>query len=174
MTAGDAVVRVTEFYNTVLDHYFITGDEGEQYFVRNGGAGPGWVETGQSFWAWSPTWGPSAAFVCRYYGDPVTGPNSHFYSASTDECRFLLGLQIRQPDDQPKWNSEGYVFKVALPVSFRCATNLLPVWRAYNNGYARGVDSNHRYVLDRALLEPLRAHGWITEGIVFCVPAAPA
>jgi hypothetical protein len=27
-------------------------------------------------------------------------------------------------------------------------------------------------VLDPALLTPLRAAGWISEGIVFCVPAA--
>jgi hypothetical protein len=171
---GIHFTQVAEFYNTALDHYFITGDEGEKYYVRIGGAGPGWIETGQSFWAWSPTWPVAAAFVCRYYGDPLRGPNSHFYSGSAAECKGLLNRAQLPPDGLPRWNSEGYVFKVALPVNFRCATNLVPVWRAYNNGYARGSDSNHRYVLDPALLEPLRVRGWITEGIVFCVPPAPA
>jgi len=170
---GSQFAQVTEFYNAPLDHYFITADEGEKVFVRSGGAGPEWAETGESFWAWSPVWAVAAAFVCRYYGDPVIGPNSHFYSGSTNECAGLLDRAQRPPDGLPRWNSEGYVFKVALPVNFRCATGLLPVWRAYNDGYARGVDSNHRYVLDSRLLDPLRARGWISEGIVFCVPAAP-
>jgi hypothetical protein len=171
VTTGDALVRVTEFYNTVLDHYFITADEDEKGFVRNGGAGAGWVETGQSFAAWAPSVTKESAFVCRFYGDPVKGPNSHFYSASTDECRFLLGLQVRQPDDQPKWNSEGYSFKVSLPDdSQQCAAGLLPVHRAYNDGFARGGDSNHRFVLDKSQLTPLLAQGWKDEGIAFCVP----
>ena len=52
------------------------------------------------------------------------------------------------------------------------AANTLAVSRAYNNGFARGIDSNHRYVLDPQLLRPLQARGWIDEGIVFCVPPA--
>ena len=171
---GTSFTHVTEFYHAGLDHYFITGDEGEKYFVRSGGAGAGWTETGLGFWAWSPGWQSASAYVCRYYGDPVRGPNSHFYSASTKECRGLLDLQQKTPDTQARWNSEGYAFKVAVPVSFRCPENLLPVHRAYNNGFARGIDSNHRYVLDSALLSPLQALGWISEGIVFCVPAGPS
>ena len=170
-TSGPQLARVTEFHNTVLDHYFITADEGEKGFVRNGGAGAGWVETGQSFAAWSPSVTRESAFVCRFYGDPVKGPNSHFYSASTDECRSLLGLQLRQPDSEPKWNSEGYSFKVSLPNdAHRCSDGLLPVYRAYNDGFARGADSNHRFVLDKSLLTPLLAQGWKDEGVAFCVP----
>ncbi|MBK7472218.1 MAG: hypothetical protein IPI73_18025 [Betaproteobacteria bacterium] len=168
---GTSFTRVTEFYHPGLDHYFITGDEGEKSFVRSGGAGAGWTETGQEFWAWSPTWEPASAYVCRFYGDPVRGPNSHFYGASAKECRGLLALQQSLPAGEPRWNSEGYVFKVNLPSTGRCPANLLPVYRAYNNGYARGIDSNHRYVLDQSLLTPLRAAGWISEGAMFCVPA---
>ena len=173
VTSGDAIVRVTEFHNTTLDHYFITADDDEKNFVRNGGAGAGWVETGQGFPAWAPSVTKESAFVCRFYGDPVKGPNSHFYSASTDECRFLLGLQVRQPDDQPKWHSEGYSFKVSTPDdNQRCASGLRPVHRAYNNGFARGADSNHRFVLDKSQLGALFAQGWKDEGVAFCVPGA--
>lgn len=172
-TTGTNFARVTEFHNTTLNHYFITADESEKNSIRSGGAGAGWVETGQNFWAWTPAVMQESAFVCRFYGDPVKGPNSHFYSASTDECRFLLGLQITTPATKPRWNSEGYEFKVSLPdVSGHCGNGLLPVYRAYNDGFAHGVDSNHRYVLDRSLLVPLLANGWKDEGIAFCVPAA--
>ena len=172
-TTGVNYARVTEFHNTVLNHYFITADENEKTAIRSGAAGAGWVETGQNFWAWTPTMMGESALVCRFYGDPVKGPNSHFYSASADECRSLLGLQISTPSNQPRWNSEGYEFKVSLPaIGGTCASGLVPIWRAYNDGFAHGVDSNHRYVVDKSLLAPLIANGWKDEGIAFCVPAA--
>ena len=172
-TVGANIARVTEFHNTTLDHYFITADESEKNSIRSGGAGPGWVETGQNFLAWTPAVMQESAFVCRFYGDPVRGPNSHFYSASTDECRSLLKLQDTTPAAQPRWNSEGYEFKVSLPqMGGKCRAGLVPVYRAYNDGFAHGVDSNHRYVLDKSLLTPLLAKGWKDEGIAFCVPAA--
>jgi hypothetical protein len=169
---GTSFTLVTEFYNVALDHFFITGDDFEKYFVRNGAAG-GWTETGQSFWTWSQGWARESAYVCRFYGDPVLGPNSHFYSASTNGCRNLLDLQNRTPITQPRWNSEGYAFKVSLPDAGRqCPGSTLPVFRAYNDGFARGIDGNHRYVLDSSLLTPLLALGWKSEGIAFCVPPA--
>jgi len=169
---GSVSAQVTEFYNTTLDHFFMTADESEKAAIRTGGAGPGWVETNQNFWAWAPTVTRESAFVCRFYGDLVKGPNSHFYSASTDECRSLLALQDATPDSQPRWNSEGYAFKVSLPANGQCATGLLPVYRAYNDGFAHGIDSNHRYALERGLLAPLVARGWKDEGLAFCVPAS--
>ena len=171
-TTGVNFARVTEFHNTTLNHYFITADENEKTAIRSGAAGAGWVETGQNFWAWTPNVMQESAFVCRFYGDPVKGPNSHFYSASTDECRSLLGLQLSTPVSEPRWNSEGYEFKVSLPEAGTCRGGLVPIYRAYNDGFAHGVDSNHRYVVDRALLAPLLANGWKDEGIAFCVPAA--
>ena len=171
-TSGANLSRVTEFHNTTLDHYFITADEDEKNSIRSGGAGPGWVETGQTFSAWTSTIENESAYVCRFYGDPVRGPNSHFYSASTAECRGLLELQQTIPDTQPRWNIEGYAFKVSLPnAGGACRGGLLPVFRAYNNGFAKGIDSNHRFAPDRSLLTPLLAQGWIDEGIAFCVPA---
>ncbi|MEP7085182.1 MAG: hypothetical protein ABI854_10630, partial [Betaproteobacteria bacterium] len=171
-TAGSTLARVNEFHNTTLDHYFITADEDEKAAIRNGSAGAGWVETGNNFMAWTSTVEQESAYVCRFYGDPVRGPNSHFYSASTAECRGLLDLQTTTPDTEPRWNTEGYAFKVSLPnAGGACRSGLLPVYRAYNNGFAKGIDSNHRYVLDRSLLVPMFAQGWNDEGIAFCVPA---
>ena len=166
-------VQVTEFYNTTLDHYFITADESEKASIRTGGSGPGWVETGQNFWAWTPSVMDEAALVCRFYGDYIKGPNSHFYSASTDECRSLLALQDTLPAEAQRWNSEGYAFKLSLPNAARqCGSGFVPIHRAYNDGFARGIDSNHRYAADRSLLAPLIARGWKGEGVAFCAPAA--
>lgn len=163
---------VSEFYNSVLDHYFITGDEQEKQLVRSGGAGAGWTETGPTFNAWSDAWAGDGVYVCRFYGDVRAGPNSHFYTASSGECRGLLALQQSVPDGLPRWNIEGYSFRVGLPDGAgHCASGLAPVYRAYNNGAARGVDSNHRFVVDRVLLQPMIAAGWKDEGIAFCVPA---
>jgi hypothetical protein len=174
-TLGTTFASVSEFYNVPLDHYFITADEGEKAFVRNGGAGAGWTETGEKFWAWSPTRTSESAYVCRFYGDPVRGPNSHFYSGSTAECRGLLDLQAKIPATEPRWNSEGNAFKVSLPNSAgQCPVDLVPVHRAYNDGFAKGKDGNHRYVLNRELLAPLIAQGWKEEGVAFCVPATGA
>ena len=40
---------VVEFYNTNLDHYFITADTNEAAQIDGGSAGPGWSRTGNSF-----------------------------------------------------------------------------------------------------------------------------
>ena len=74
---------------------------------------------------------------------------------------------------EPRWNSEGYAFKAGLSsAGGTCAGTTLPVFRAYNNGFTRGIDGNHRFVLDRSLFAPLIASGWKDEGIAFCVPPA--
>jgi hypothetical protein len=70
---------IVEFYNTNLDHYFITADASEAAGIDGGSAGPGWIRTGNSFKSGGST--P----VCRFYGSQVPGPNSHFYTASASE-----------------------------------------------------------------------------------------
>jgi len=63
---------VVEFYNTNLDHYFITADPNEAAAIDSGSAGPGWSRTGETFRS-----GGNAS-VCRFYGSQSPGPNSHF------------------------------------------------------------------------------------------------
>jgi hypothetical protein len=46
-----------------------------------------------------------------------------------------------------------------------------PVYRAYNNGFARGIDSNHRYATDPATFDEHLRRGWNFKGVTFCVPA---
>jgi len=95
-TPADATVA--EFYNSTLDHYFVTADPAEAAAIDSGAAGAGWTRTGQSWKGWLGGPLPDAAEVCRFYGspdvDPVTGtrrgPNSHFYTLEPSECASVI------------------------------------------------------------------------------------
>ena len=167
------IVEVTEFYNTDLDHYFITASQADVDFIDQGKAGEGWVHTGETFLAWSLGSNVEAANVCRFYGSMHPGPNSHFFTLSTQDCSFLMELQETQPATEPRWNFEGYAFSIMPSLQDKeqpCSEGFVPVYRAYNNGYQQGKDSNHRYVTDVDLLTPMIAEGWTNEGVAFCSP----
>ena len=159
------ITGVTEFYNTTLNHYFVTADPIEAQSIDAGASGPGWTRTGGTFRA-----GGSVA-VCRFYGSVSPGPNSHFYTADAGECAGLRGLQASTPASQKKWNYESLDFFTPLPVNKTCAAGTVPVYRAYNNGFARGVDSNHRITTNRAAIDEVVKRGWSDEGVVMCAPA---
>jgi CTP synthase (UTP-ammonia lyase) len=85
----------------------------------------------------------------------------------------LQELQEATSADQPRWNFEGWAMSVlprAVGDQKPCPENATAVYRAYNNGYALGKDSNHRYATNPALLDAMHAEGWINEGIAFCSP----
>ena len=155
--------NVVEFYNTALRHYFITASANEATAIDHGSAGAGWQRTGIGFLAWTPAGAvPDAARpVCRFYGTPGRGPNSHFYTANNSECAAVK--------NDPGWTYEGIAFYVLSPNGEQCPGNLQPVYRAYNNRFAQN-DSNHRYAVDVSALQPLVSQGWTIEGVVFCVP----
>ena len=155
---------VVEFYNTILDHYFITADAIEVAAIDNGSAGPGWSRTGDTFKAGGDT------FVCRFYGSLSPGPNSHFYTADTGECAFLKQLQASTPATEKRWNFESNDFSTTPAVNRDCPAGLVPVHRAYNNGFARNIDSNHRITSNAAAIQAVVARGWIDEGVVMCAP----
>jgi hypothetical protein len=155
--------RALEFHNTILDHYFVAAGQDEIDIIRNGGAGQGWELTGQSFKVWPSL--PSDAFtpvgpVCRFYGNPPRGPNSHFFTASNSECDLVRG--------QGGWLYEGIGFYIQ-PVdsSGVCPPGLLSVNRAYNNGFPRN-DSNHRFTTSDSTVREMGRKGWAVEGTVMC------
>ncbi|MBP8296730.1 MAG: hypothetical protein KAX84_11525 [Burkholderiales bacterium] len=165
-SAGNALGVVTEFYNTPLDNYFITADPNEAAAIDNGSAGPGWARTGAGFNFNSG----GDTYVCRFYGSIVPGPNSHFYTVSSPECDGLKALQASTPLAQPRWNFESLDFISTPPVNGACPAGTVPVYRAYNNGLARRVDSNHRITASAAGIAEVVARGWVSEGIVMCAP----
>ena len=155
---------VVEFYNTILDDFFITANPDEQAAIGGGSAGPGWITTGNRFNAGGPS------LVCRFYGSLSPGPNSHFYTIDPDECQALKNLQASTPITQKRWNFESLDFANTAPVGGQCAGGYVPVYRAYNNGFQRGIDSNHRITSNLASYQAQVAKGWNGEGVVMCAP----
>jgi serine protease len=156
-------VRALEFYNTLLDHYFIAAGQDEIDAIAAGGAGPGWELTGESFKVWPSM--PSdtvvaAAPVCRFYGALAGGPNSHFFTASAEECALVKS--------QGGWFYEGIGFYIRPVGNPRvCPAGWLSVNRAYNNGFVRN-DSNHRFTTSDSSIRSMEARGWTVEGTVMC------
>jgi hypothetical protein len=162
---------VVEFFNSTLGHYFVTAGPGEIASIDAGGAGPGWQRTGQQFRAWIDEGGIplSAPKVCRFYGTPKKGPNSHFYAINGPECE-----SVKQ---DAGWTYEGMAFSLYPGRSNgtngqtpSCPDGLIPVYRAYNNRYATN-DSNHRYTTSTPIYQQMLQQGWSAEGVVFCSPA---
>lgn len=154
---------VVEYYNPDLDHYFVAADPGEQIFVDSGAVGR-WQRTGITYRS-----GGNVP-VCRFYGSVTPGPNSHFYTASADECAQLKQLQASTPVTQKRWNFESLDFLTTVPINRSCPTSTSPVYRAYNNGFSRGIDSNHRITSSQVAIQEVVARGWVNEGVVMCAP----
>jgi CSLREA domain-containing protein len=147
---------VVEFFNTILGHYFITANAAEQASIDAGGSGPGWSRTGNNFKS------GGGSRVCRFYGTPGVGPNSHFYTVDVTECE-----QVKL---DPGWHFESFDFSATPPAGAgTCATGTIPVYRAYNNGFAHN-DSNHRYSTSLGIYNGQISAGWHGEGVVFCAP----
>jgi len=165
-----ALVQVDEFYNAGLDHYFITANPAEKNDLDTG-VHPGWARTGQSFKAYAAGSSASGSInpVCRYYGNPSAGLDSHFYSASAREC---FEVHFKFPT---AWTFESdNVFQIALPdtITGACPGSTIPVYRVWNNR----VDSNHRYTISLVTRDAFVAMGYIAEGygpnaVIMCAVA---
>lgn len=162
--AVSTVTLVTEFYNTMLDNYFITANANEAAAIDNGSAGPGWRRTGNTFKSGGGT------SVCRFYGSLSPGPNSHFYTADAAECASLKQIQATTPATDKRWNFESLDFQTTASANQVCPPGTAFVYRAYNNGFARGVDSNHRITSSQTAIQEVVAKGWKDEGVVMCAP----
>ena len=147
-----------EFHRAAVDHYFMTSDPVE-IAALDAGAFAGWARTGSSFGV-QPAGDRSGAGrspVCRYYGRPEAGLDSHFYSASPAECAAVAALYGNE------WQLEsGETFVVGLPdaMSGACPAGTTAVYRVFN----RRPDANHRYVTSLAARATMLAAGWIAEG----------
>ena len=154
---------VVEFHNTILDHYFMAASPDEIQAIENGAAGPGWELTNEGFKAWlTPPSDPSfgAVPVCRFYGVPAGGPNSHFFTAEADECAAVKSAG--------GWYYEGIGFYIRpVDANGQCPAGYLEVNRAYNNGFPRN-DSNHRFSTSDSTIRAMADQGWTVEGTVMC------
>jgi hypothetical protein len=148
-------VTVVEYYHAALDHYFITGIADEIAKLDNG-TFVGWQRTGETFGAYAigSTGRAGRRPVCRAYGNPASGLDSHFYSASLDECELTAGLDWLMESNE--------VFQMDLPdpITGACPEAGVPIYRVFNNRR----DANHRYTTSLAIRNQMVAKGGIAEG----------
>ena len=170
--AQAALVDAIEFYHQTLDHYFVT-TSADEIFKLDNGYFVGWRRTGQNFKVFdASTTGTGANPVCRFYGNPDFGLDSHFYSASPAECD---DVKRKFPG---AWQLESdAVFLVHLPntTTGACPAGSSPIYRSWNGR----VDSNHRYTTDLATHNAMIANGYVAEGygpvpVAMCSPAGAA
>jgi hypothetical protein len=162
------VMFAVEYHHAALDHYFITADPAEVNALDTGRFA-GWQRTGMGFNVFDPadTTGMGVP-VCRFYGSPAYGLDTHFYSGSAGEC---VDTQRNWP---AQWTLESAnVFRIAMPntMSGACPAGTMPVFRTWN----RRADSNHRYTMDPAVQMGMMDHGGMAEGygdppVAMCSP----
>ena len=165
------VITAFEFDNPGLDHYFVTASEVEIRALDNGEF-KGWFRTGGLFGVFTPdSTDPGLTPVCRFYGNPAFGLDSHFYSASPAECADVLRKWPEQ------WLLESSnVFKVRLPdtATGACPSGTQPLYRAFN----QRTDVNHRYTIILTFAYEMVDKGYALEGygsppVAMCVPFPP-
>ncbi len=168
LATNAAPVPVVEYYWAARDHYFMTANPAE-IAALDASAPGGWVRTGQSFGGYAGATG-IASRVCRFYIPPAYG-DSHYYSASPDEC---AGVQVKFP---ALLEESASVFFIDLPdlTTGACPAGTIPVYRLYNNR----ADTNHRYTTSLAIRSAMLAKGYLPEGygltgVAMCAPALPA
>jgi hypothetical protein len=164
-----AVARAVEYYNADLGHYFMTADATE-ISALDAGNFSGWQRTAMSFNVVTSDANTSGAAspVCRYYGLPQFGLNTHFYSGLPDEC---AAIQQRWPAE---WVLESNnVFQIYMPDvgTGACPAGTLPVYRSWNNR----ADTNHRYTIDARVQTTMMSEGYLPEGygnppVAMCSP----
>jgi len=154
-TAGAAASKVAvEFFNAALGHFFVSASADEIAALDAGAFGGAWTRTGQSI----KTGG--SAGVCRFYGMPPKGPDSHFLTANAAECAQVMRAYAA-------WTFENHAFAITPAVGGACAAGLVPVRRFYNNPTTT-AQMNHRFVVSPAVAAEMAAQGWIDEGVVMC------
>jgi hypothetical protein len=161
-TAATLPIDVIEFHNAEDGQYFLTGDAREIALLDAGRIGAGWSRTGMSFHAFAnDAAGADALPVCRFFGTPGVGPNSHFYTAYDNECEIVR--------KNTNWIEEGVTFHARLPVDGSCSLNDVTVVRLFWPGESVTA-SRHRYVVEPSIAGDMKAAGWLLEGPVFCAP----
>ena len=154
LDASTHFLPVIEYYAQSLDHYFMATEAQADIAALDSGAIPGWIRTGQTFRALpGPVVGASP--VCRFYIPPAYG-DSHFFSASVDEC---TQVQAKYPFFDYETPSAFDVY-LADAATGNCPQGSIPVYRVWDNR----VDTNHRYTTDPTIRAQMIARGWIAEG----------
>ncbi|MCC6194339.1 MAG: DUF1800 domain-containing protein [Burkholderiales bacterium] len=163
--ALEPTAQVVEFYNASLKHYFVTAFPEEAAMLDAGNAVKGWARTGVTFSAWlAAADDPDAVPVCRFFGKPDAGPNSHFYTADAAECAAVKA--------NPDWVYEAVAFHIRVPQNGACPGGTEAVYRSFYPG-ATVSESNHRFLTDLTMHQKMAGSSTL-EGVVMCAPLSTA
>jgi hypothetical protein len=99
--------------------------------------------------------------VCRFFSVAFAPKSSHFYTANPAECE-----KVKANGD---WIYEGIAGYVLPPEGSSGCERGTPLYRLYNNG--EGGAPSHAYTTDPGEAEYWTQAGWISEGVLGCVPA---
>ncbi len=165
-TVSAQSVTVVEYYNKVLDAYFITGRAPEQAALDTVAD---FQRTGMSFQAVpAATAASSLTKICRFYIRSTTPfTNSHFYGRQGVDCESIRAQNLAG------FNWEDYDFATAQPLSGACAAGSISIYRGFRQG-VNGKTSNHRYSASLENYNTATATGFVGEGVAFCASAATA
>jgi len=162
-TAAAQSVRLVEYYNASLDHFFITWVADEIAKLDDGSVLKGWARTGRTMRTLKSAQAGTSP-VCRFYIPPVLG-DSHFFGRGTAECAATA-------EKNPTFVLEDSQFmQMFLPAVGVCPNNTRQVYRVFSNR----PDANHRYLADKLTREQMASKGWLVEGdgpdqVVMCSP----
>ena len=163
--AIEPTAQAIEYYNASLNHYFITAFPEEAAMLDAGTVVKGWARTGVTFNVWKTAGDdPAAVPVCRFFGTPGIGPNSHFYTADAAECTIVKG--------NPNWTYEAIAFYVEVPLAGVCKSGTEAVYRSFYPG-ASVSQSNHRFLPDLTMHQKMASSSTL-EGVVMCAPLSSA
>ncbi|MFO1305474.1 MAG: DUF1800 family protein [Burkholderiales bacterium] len=159
--ALEPTAQAIEYYNASLNHYFITAFPEEAAMLDSGTAVKGWTRTGVTFNVWrTADDDPTAVPVCRFFGTPGVGPNSHFYTADAAECATVKA--------NPNWTYEAIAFHVEVPQGGACKPGTEAIYRSFYPG-ANVSQSNHRFLPDLTMHQKMASSSTL-EGVVMCAP----
>lgn len=167
---GTIVVReggpllAIEFYEVRSDHYFVTADADEIRRLDDGTL-PGWQRTGEAFGVIDAAQTIGVLPVCRLYGLPHEGVDTHFYSVGPTECASVVA---RWPDRWQLESERAFSFQFSYFCDDPDYAREVPVYRLYN---AR-PDPNHRYTTSEATRDAMVARSWTLEGGQFACAVA--
>lgn len=159
------VIEAVEYYNKDLDHYFVTAAVAEITDLDSG-RHRGWQRTGGTFAVFAAgKSGGAGTPVCRFYGLPSAGLDSHFYTADAEECaqietRFNGAWQLETTN----------AFEIVLPNAAApyCDSGTRPILRFWN----QRTDSNHRFTTDQTVLPGMLQLGYVIEGLGVPTPVS--
>lgn len=166
---GARVGFAVEFHHAGLDHYFVTADP-DEITALDSGRFAGWLRTGMGFHVVAATDAtPTAMPVCRYYGSPAYGLDTHFYSSSLDEC---AAVARNWPMQWTLETASAFWIYMPDPATGACPAGTQPVYRTWN----RRADTNHRYTIDAMVQRMMMNRGNLPEGagdfpVAMCSPS---